>query len=274
MKVTVLIENDADRPELASEHGLSFLIEADGRTGMFDTGQSGAVVDNAGALGVDLSRLSWVALSHGHYDHANGLPAVLAEAPGACVYAHPAAFAAKCAAARGKPLRMIGIDASRDDITAAGARVHCSSEPVKISNSVLLTGEIPRETDFEHVSERFVVKTQTGAEPDLFPDDQALLLLTAAGVVVLLGCAHAGVVNTLAHVASLLPGRPVHAVIGGMHLGQASPERIARTIEAVRELAVALVAPMHCTGSHATAALRNAFGNAFGRARGGTSFEF
>jgi 7,8-dihydropterin-6-yl-methyl-4-(beta-D-ribofuranosyl)aminobenzene 5'-phosphate synthase len=137
---------------------------------------------------------------------------------------------------------------------------------------VHVTGTIQRQTDFEEETGTFFLD-RDGREPDPFADDQAAFIETRVGSVVLLGCAHAGVVNTLLRVESLTKG-PVHAVIGGMHLAEAGPERIAATIRALVDRDVRRVVPCHCTGLTATAALARELGDRCTPGHAGLALEF
>ena len=261
-RITVLVDDVASRsPELGSEHGLSFLVERGGAAGLFDTGQSDLVVRNARALGIDLVRLSWIVLSHGHYDHTGGLPAVLAEAKDVRLYAHPEAFAAKFVRGPGGAARPAGSPLGRADAEALGARILLHTGPAVVAEEITATGAISRHTDFEDVSTRFLTEQHGSLAHDTMLDDQALVLSTPEGLVILLGCAHSGVVNTLAHVWQVMGARPIRAVVGGMHLGNASPERIDRTIAALKEYNVASVGLAHCTGRAASRALEEAYGS-------------
>ena len=257
--ITVLVENSVRGRELMAEHGLAFHIQAGPESLLFDTGQSGLVVQNARRLGVDLSRLRAIALSHGHFDHTGGLHAVWELAPGAELYAHPAALGPHFAYIPDGTTRDVGISAPN----LAGVRAHTppphpTQTPTEVLKGFFLTGEIPRTTAFEDMDLHFVLN-EAGTRPDPIPDDQALFFDTQDGVVVLLGCAHSGVVNTLRHIRRLTDHRPIHAVFGGMHLLAAGPERMARTVEALRELGIQRLGPAHCTGAAATARLWSEF---------------
>lgn len=272
--VTVLVENTARDRGLMGEHGLACHIQAGGRTLLFDTGQTGLVTQNARRLGVDLSRLDAVALSHGHYDHTGGLHAVLEIARGAELYAHPAACARRFARNPDGTARDVGIGRENlDAIQARPERMHETATATEVTEGVFLTGEIPRTTGFEDVGGPFVLD-QTGLEPDPIVDDQALFFDTADGVAALLGCAHAGVVNTLRHIRHLTGGRPIHSVLGGMHLLAAGPERMDRTVEALREEKIRRLGPAHCTGMAATARLWHEFPQACTVCAVGSRFTF
>jgi 7,8-dihydropterin-6-yl-methyl-4-(beta-D-ribofuranosyl)aminobenzene 5'-phosphate synthase len=150
----------------------------------------------------------------------------------------------------------------------------CATSAVtEVMPGVFLTGEIPRETDFEDVGGPFVLD-EAGMRPDPILDDQALYFDSPEGLVVLLGCAHAGVVNTVCHVRRLVPNRPVHAVFGGMHLLAATPERIARTLDALRAWGLQRLGPAHCTGVAASARLWTEFPQACTACAVGSRFMF
>jgi len=272
--VTVLVENSVRGRGLMAEHGLAFHVQAGSDSLLFDTGQSALVVENARQLGVDLSRLRAVALSHGHYDHAGGLRAVRELAPHAHLYAHPAALVPRFARSSDGTTRAIGIgEPGLEAIRVHSPPLQGTPAATEVLRDFFLTGEIPRETDFEDVGGPFVLD-EAGLRPDPIVDDQALFFDTREGVVVLLGCAHAGLVNTLRRVRQLTRDRPIHAVLGGMHLLEASPERMARTVDALRRFGQPRLGPAHCTGAAATARLWHEFPQACLVCSVGSSFVF
>jgi 7,8-dihydropterin-6-yl-methyl-4-(beta-D-ribofuranosyl)aminobenzene 5'-phosphate synthase len=160
---------------------------------------------------------------------------------------------------RGGEAHAVGMPtAARQALTQRGA-FRSSRVPLPVCDGLRLTGTIPRLTDFEGEAGTFFLDEE-GREPDPLVDDQAAFVETRAGAVVLLGCAHAGVVNTLRQVESLTAG-PVHAVIGGMHLAAADPQRVEATVRALVDRDVRRVVPCHCTGLAATAALTRELGS-------------
>jgi 7,8-dihydropterin-6-yl-methyl-4-(beta-D-ribofuranosyl)aminobenzene 5'-phosphate synthase len=272
--ITLLVENSVQGRDLMAEHGLAFHVQAGPDSLLFDTGQSPLLVQNALLLGVDLSQLRAMALSHGHYDHTGGLRAVWEVAPRAELCAHPAALAPHFARNPDGTTRDVGIsNQSLEAIQIHAPQPRHTLTPTEVLKGFFLTGEIPRTTDFEDVGGPFVLD-EAGTRPDPIVDDQALFFDTRDGVVVLLGCAHAGVVNTLWRVCQLTHGRPIHAVFGGMHLLVASPERTAYTVEALHELGVQRLGPAHCTGAAATARLWSEFPNACTVCSVGSRFVF
>ena len=274
VRITALAENTVLGGGLLGEHGLSLLIEADGRRVLFDTGQGKVWLRNARRLGVDRQELDAVVLSHGHYDHTGGLAQVLAHARAAPVFLHPAAIQPKYARMEEPPHRRIGLPGSSlRALRAHAAGVVWSQGPVEVCPGLHVTGEIPRRTGFEDAGGPFFLD-QECTRPDPLQDDQALWVASRAGLVVVLGCAHAGVINTLRHVARLAGKRQVHAVLGGMHLGRASAERIERTIQALEEFRVQVVAPCHCSGWEAVTRLRHRCGARVREFVTGSALEF
>lgn len=258
LEITQLVENTAGGPGLLAEHGAALYIEADDRRLLFDTGQGMTLLHNTERLGIALERLDTVVLSHGHYDHSGGLTELLALHADLDLYLHPEALAPKFnrdGRAIGAPRDSLG---DLDDLAQRVRRLHANSEPTSIAPGILLTGEIPRRHAIEDTGGPFYADAERG-RLDPIPDDQALVIATPSGSVVVLGCGHAGVVNTLDHIQQLTDARPIHAVIGGMHLLRASPERLAFTLDAFERLDVARVAPNHCTGLAAICAFRARF---------------
>jgi 7,8-dihydropterin-6-yl-methyl-4-(beta-D-ribofuranosyl)aminobenzene 5'-phosphate synthase len=258
-RITVLVENSTSGRGLLAEHGLSFWIEFGPRRILFDTGQSDILLHNAQILGVDLGKMDAVVLSHGHYDHTGGLSKVLEMAPAVPVYLHPQALEPKFAGGPGQ-CRQIAME--RDLTRVLRQRIEdglgsFTDGPVEILPGVWAIGEVPRYSALEDTGGPFYSDAAC-TEVDELLDDQALVLETEEGLVVVLGCAHAGVVNTLDYVAELFPDRPIRTVLGGMHLVRASHARIIHTIEALHRHNVQQVGPAHCTGAEATRELWNA----------------
>ena len=158
-------------------------------------------------------------------------------------------------------------------ITKAAAGVVWTSKPAEIFDGIFVTGEIPRQNTFEDTGGSFF-RDPAGAHPDPLLDDQALYFDTKDGLVILLGCAHSGVVNTLEYVQHLTGGRPIHSILGGLHLLKASPERMDKTIAAFRRLDIQRLAPAHCTGLPALAQLWTAFPDRCSSCAVGTRLSF
>lgn len=273
LRITVLVENTAHGAGLLGEHGLAYWIEWDGHQVLFDTGQGFVLESNAQKLGIPFRSPDAIVLSHGHYDHTGGLGVLRPQETSAEVHVHPAAFAAKYARNPNGTSRSIGMpEASRELLRQLGNRVVASESPSTVFDRLMVTGSVPRTSGFEDTGGPFFLDAAC-SQPDPLDDDQSVFFDTPQGLVVVLGCAHSGVINTLRYVASLA-GRPIHTVMGGMHLGGASAERIAQTEEAFRQLDVQCLAPCHCTGASATAALWNAFPGRCVPCCVGTQWEF
>ncbi len=274
LRITTLIENTVSRRGLLAEHGLAFWIETESKRLLFDTGQGTVLAGNARSLGIQLGHCDAIVLSHGHYDHTGGLDSVLQAAGQPRMYAHPAAFEKKYTRRSDGLIHDIGMPSLNErDVRQQVEELILTEEPTEVCEQIYVTGEIPRMTEFEDVNGPFFLDEQ-GTKPDPLRDDQALFFESHDGTVVLLGCAHAGVINTLRHIQRLTDDTPIHAVVGGMHLSAASPERLDRTIDAFRRLRVDRVGPAHCTGMAATVALWGALPGRCVACPVGTVMEF
>jgi 7,8-dihydropterin-6-yl-methyl-4-(beta-D-ribofuranosyl)aminobenzene 5'-phosphate synthase len=258
VRVTVLVDNNTSRANLKAEHGLSLWIEYGEKRILFDTGQSNALVTNAEKLGIDLAQTNAIVLSHGHYDHTGGLYAVLDFATKAKIYLHPAAIETKFSH-KTTVAKSIGMSASARKAIQS-RNIIWTAAPAWLFPSVAVTGQVPRINDFEDVGGSFFLD-EIRRKADELLDDQTLFIESAKGLIVVLGCAHAGVVNILNHVAKITNQRNAYAIIGGMHLVNSTLARIENTIEAFKEYDVQKIIPLHCTGRKAMEALKTAFGD-------------
>ena len=274
LRITTLVDDTAGARRLLGEHGLAFWIDTGSQRILFDTGQGCVIMGNARELDIRLETADKIVVSHGHDDHVGGLPDILQLARQSRVYAHPAAFEPKYSRHDDGTIRHIGFPAHNGTKPCENAReLNLANEPVAIGDGIFITGEIPRLTDFEDTGGSYFLD-EACQRPDIILDDQALFFECTEGIVVLLGCAHSGVVNTLAHVTQLTDGKPIHAVIGGMHLLQASKERIERTVAALREIDVKRLGLAHCTGMDAAATFWSAFPERCFPCPVGTTMEF
>lgn len=272
--VTVLVENSVNSRDLQAEHGLSFYIRTDEHRILFDTGQSDLLLRNARVLGIGLEAVEAVVLSHGHYDHTGGLRAVRELAPGARLYAHPAALEAKFTGNPDGSSRPVGIPGpSAEVFRQAATSIHWTQKPAEICKGIFVTGEIPRKCGYEDTGGRFFLDAAC-TRPDPLIDDQALFFDTPRGLVVILGCGHSGVINTVEHIRQITDGRPVCAIIGGFHLLAAGKERIDRTLAMFEQWNVQRIAAGHCTGWSAVARMWNTLGGRCSPCAVGTTMVF
>jgi len=264
-RITTLAENTAGSPRIFAEWGFSAFIEADGMNILMDTGFGHAITHNADLLNVDLKKTDVIVLSHAHYDHTGGLQRVLQsirrEVP---VIGAPEIWDRKYSTRGTTTPRYIGIPYQRAELESLGARFNLSKEPVKLSKNVITTGEVSVVTDFEEVGgDTMLVRVNDDYQLDQFPDDRALIVTTEAGLVVILGCAHRCLINTLYHGQNLTGIERIHTVVGGCHLIDASEEQIMKTIAALKDLDVQHVGVSHCTGLKAAAMMAGELGSRF-----------
>ena len=248
ISITVLVDDEA-REGLNPEHGLSLWIETGEKHILFDTGQGNVLVENARRLGVPLEKTDIVVLSHGHYDHTGGVPKALRLAPKMHLVLHPEAAIERYSLPRRKPAKPIGMPAPSRSIIdrTLDANITWVLEPTALVSNIWVTGPIPRETPFEDVGGPFFLDPR-GERNDPIVDDQALWIISREGLIVCLGCAHAGLVNTVNHVRRLSGNIPLRAVIGGFHLLHADDQRMHQTVEALEALSPGILVPCHCTG--------------------------
>jgi len=264
LHITTLSENTADRGYLLAEQGLSILVETDDVNILFDTGTSISASYNADVLGIDLSRIDKIVLSHGHHDHTGGLRQVLPKIGKEVeIIAHPDIWAAKYSRTQGQKDRYNGIPFQRQELERLGANFNLTTKPVGITDSIMTTGEIPMVTDFEEIEPVFFVKENSDWQPDKLLDDQALIINAESGLIVILGCAHRGLINTLYYAQQLTGVKTIYMVLGGSHLIHASEERILLTIAALKELSVQRLGLCHCTGLPAIMLMAHEFGSRF-----------
>jgi len=261
---------------LWGEHGVSFSIETPDGNLLFDTGQSGNVLEhNAKLMGTDYGSCDALVLSHAHYDHTGGLERFFKfSRQGIFLFASPDIFRERYSLKDGQ-VRTIGLRLTQAEI-ARQADLRLSAEPLEVLPGVWTTGEIGERLDFEGRSAHHYIRVGETWQPDPYQDDLSLVLQTSQGLAVVCGCCHAGLLNTLAHIRRSF-SQPLRAIIGGTHLAAAGPEALRHAVAELTELCKGFVPDLylnHCTGEHALAALAQAFGEKANPCPAGTVLMF
>ncbi len=238
--ITILAENTAGKNCLA-EHGLSYLVQAD-KTVLFDTGASDLFIQNARKLHIDIDRVDTVVLSHGHDDHTGGIPFLKNKK----LIAHPDLFVECFRKTDHSPLGFpLSQEQTRNDFD-----ITLSRGPFQVSEQIWFLGEVPRLNDFEAKETAFL---HAGGSDNWIMDDSALAITSPHGLIVVSGCAHAGICNTVEHAMLTTGQQKVLAVIGGFHLKK-NDQLTRKTIDYLKKLEVQHVIPGHCTMLPALAA--------------------
>lgn len=247
MKITILTENCAGSNFMA-EHGLSYLIEYEGEKILFDTGHTDVFLKNAKLLGIDIkNEVNTVVLSHGHWDHGNGLEYIQNKT----LITHPDVFIKRY---RENEKANIGLKLSKSEIENK-FKLILQKEPYYISNNVIFLGQIPRLNDFEAQTTPFVTKT---GEPDFVMDDSAIVIIQNNQLNIITGCSHSGVCNIINYAIKVTGIQKINAVIGGFHLKHNNIQT-QKTINFIKNNNIKKVYPAHCTALPALVAFYEVF---------------
>jgi 7,8-dihydropterin-6-yl-methyl-4-(beta-D-ribofuranosyl)aminobenzene 5'-phosphate synthase len=255
----------------------------DGKTSacMFDYGlDSPGVMNNIGLLGLDLGKANAFSLSHGHFDHFLGAVSVLKQsqsriAAGTPFYVGEEAFARRYSLRPGTTEAADLGQLKKEDIETLGLKVVEVKKSVQIIPGAYVTGNIERVTTYEKVPPSLLIKRGEKPEPDDFRGEQAVFFnVKGKGLVVLSGCAHAGIVNTVKHAQKTTGIDKIHAVMGGFHLANAKPEIIQNTVADIKAMKPDYIVPTHCTGFEAIVAFGKEMPNEFILNTAGTRYTF
>jgi len=259
-KITCVVDNNAkENTGLRSEHGLSFWIETEDGNLIFDTGQtSAAFALNLGLLALKMQDAAALALSHAHYDHTGGLEFALSQNKHLKIYAHSDLFQPRYSFREGE-YRSIGIAISQEELSQR-AELHLSNTPQEILPNLWTTGEISPRPEAEGRSPHHFIRVNGEWKPDPYLDDLSLVLKTSAGLVLICGCCHAGLLNTLLYVQQNFSGQII-SILGGTHLRSAREAELHHVAEMLetRHPNVNLYLN-HCTGQKPQSFLANRFG--------------
>lgn len=268
-----------------AEHGLAYFLETlvGGKTSacLFDYGLDPmGVLNNIAVLGIDVGRAQAFALSHGHFDHFQGAVEILRHnqdkiTPGTPFYVGAEFFHPRYSLRPGSDQPHFIGQLKREDIEALGLRVMEVNAPTEAFPGGYLSGNIERHTPYEKVPPYLLIERGGNLEPDDFRGEQAFFFnVKGKGLVVLSGCAHAGIVNTVRQAQKVSGVQKLHAVLGGFHLINAKPEIIEKTVADIKALKPDYIVPTHCTGFEAIVAFRQEMPNEFVINTAGTQYTF
>jgi 7,8-dihydropterin-6-yl-methyl-4-(beta-D-ribofuranosyl)aminobenzene 5'-phosphate synthase len=260
VELTMLVENEARGRGLIGEHGLSYHLKIGDSRILFDCGQGMALPHNAQKLGINLNKISHIILSHGHYDHCGGLPSVLKENTTTSIWMHPLATQAKFSGNGGKMHRVSEAYMEAKRFAFPERKIHFTEEPTEVVPGLWVTGTVPRANNYEDTGGAFYLDSE-GKTEDPIRDDMSIFFKSNKGLNVILGCAHAGVINTLNHILSVTGETKINTLIGGMHLLHANDERIQRTIKEFQRMGIEYMGPCHCTGVKPVHEIHQAWGH-------------
>jgi 7,8-dihydropterin-6-yl-methyl-4-(beta-D-ribofuranosyl)aminobenzene 5'-phosphate synthase len=275
--VTILCDNTISQSGIIGEHGFSLLLERGEEKVLFDTGPGMSLPLNLKALGKNLDGLGKVLISHGHYDHTGGLKWVIQEVGSVEVVAHPGIFTDHMVFDPQKPderPRHIGCPTRQEELERLGATFTFLDHPEEISPGLWFLAGIGRDGALPPKDIRLVLSRGGELVPDLIEDDASLLLETETGFVLILGCAHAGVLNILRHVREEMGIHKLRAVLGGTHLMFYGQENVMKAIEEFDRFSLDLIGVSHCSGFKAAVELSNHFGDRFTAASAGAVYHF
>jgi 7,8-dihydropterin-6-yl-methyl-4-(beta-D-ribofuranosyl)aminobenzene 5'-phosphate synthase len=273
LRITILCENGTGPVSgTLGEHGFAALVEGDDFRLLFDTGQGETLLHNAMRMNKDLHTIDKVAVSHGHYDHTGGLLPLLRNCGAKEVFAHPGIFAHRYRVKDSGESIPIGIPYDEAFLRGLGAGFNLGESFREIIPGVFLTGEVPRKTGFEAVSAGLYCDA-SGCTPDPLLDDQTLIICTEKGLVLLFGCCHAGMINTIQFAIEKTGITEIYAVLGGTHLGYCPAGQLEGTIKALHGYGIRRICCSHCTGFAASVRLCKEFPGQFHYAQVGYTLE-
>ena len=264
--LTILCENSVDRVSpygLLGEHGFSCHLKTPTGDFLFDTGGGMTILNNAKLMGIDFTKLQGIMFSHGHFDHTGGLKQVLEKTGKIPIYAHTDLFSDHYSKNSGE-MYNIGVPWPQAELEKLGADFKFSASPYEVTPGLLLSGEVPRITEVETGDPNLLSHSESGEQiTDPLRDDLSLFINTDKGLVILLGCAHAGLLNIIDHAIKVTGQEKIHMIVGGTHLKFCSEEQMSATLDRLEGLKIDKIGASHCTGLRGARMLAERLGERF-----------
>lgn len=259
--ITLLVDNKAGEG-LECVHGFAAWLKIRDRRILFDTGQKGVMLRNAERLGIDLAEAEALVLSHGHDDHTDNLADFYALNPNTPMYCGQNIEADRFCCRPGEQALNWSPPVSAKKVfeSLPSEQKHTLTAPVYLLPGVAVTGPVPRLTTFEDVGDALFLNAEA-SKPDPVSDDMSMWFETDKGLIILLGCCHSGIVNTVNYIRKISGIEKVSGIVGGMHLIRASKERMEKTLEAMKSWNMDFLIPCHCTGDNAMQQMKDFLGD-------------
>jgi len=275
IKLVFLCENKTDNPMCTAEHGLSIYIETASLKLLFDTGATNMFSENAKRLNVDLAAIDACIISHGHYDHTGGVPLFCEINQKAMVYIHESGFGEVYGQENGKideePCSILWDSTVRQRLND---RIFRTRGVFKLSEDVVISGEIPEEYGFETTEDFFEKQPDGTLRKDPMKHEQILIVREKGGLYIFSGCSHKGVMPAIRYAKALFPDENIRLFAAGMHLYNSDKKTRSTVLKELREAGVNTVMPVHCTGIEAICEMKSAMGDACIVATAGGQYEF
>ncbi len=279
LKLTCVVENTASfSSEFWAEHGLSILVEHEDKNILFDTGRSPEVLEKNMNLLDGFNDLETVVLSHGHSDHTGGLSTILKNSS-ADIYMHEKGLEAKYSSINGE-MRFIGtVKEQEAGVNRMGfqddlrSRLKLIKKPLKISSDIYIFTDIPMINDFEKEDPNLLIRKNGKFMTDTFQDEIIMAVNSDEGVVVISGCAHRGIINSVTAVSEYF-NEDVSAVVGGTHMVKADENRKKKTVKEFKKIQPNKLVFGHCNGFDAQCMFKNEFKEIFHQLESGTEYLF
>lgn len=247
MPTITIISNNTAITGYKKEHGLSLLINYECKKLLFDTGNESAFVQNFNKLNIDTTSIDYLMISHGHNDHCGNINFILTSNPNIKTFIHPEGLKKRFSIHKDRDpmVSNIGITKVNKDCLLKNKTIY-SEKPTNIYKSMFITGYIPRLTQEDTGGPFF--NDFSGKEIDTIPDDQSLFIKTDEGLIIITGCCHSGLINSVEYIKKISGINKVKSIIGGLHLAKVSDKRLLYTIKYLNDLNMKEIYPGHCTG--------------------------